>query len=77
MELNSNQIQEINPHRYPFALVDRITDYKPGEYAKGIKCVSVNEMHFCGHFKQNHVMLGVLLAGVIMMVVSFLGFSLI
>ena len=30
MELNSNQIQEINPHRYPFALVDRITDYKPG-----------------------------------------------
>ena len=50
MELNSNQIQEINPHRYPFALVDRITDYKPGEYAKGIKCVSVNEMHFCGHF---------------------------
>ena len=46
MELNSNQIQEINPHRYPFALVDRITDYKPGEYAKGIKCVSVNEMHF-------------------------------
>ena len=41
MELNSNQIQEINPHRYPFALVDRITDYKPGEYAKGIKCVSV------------------------------------
>jgi len=54
MELNSNQIQEINPHRYPFALVDRITDYKPGEYAKGIKCVSVNEMHFCGHFPSRH-----------------------
>ena len=61
MELNSNQIQEINPHRYPFALVDRITDYKPGEYAKGIKCVSVNEMHFCGHFPQHHVMPGVLI----------------
>ena len=61
MELNSNQIQEINPHRYPFALVDRITDYKPGEYAKGIKCVSVNEMHFCGHFRQHHVMPGVLI----------------
>ncbi len=59
MELNSNQIQEINPHRYPFALVDRITDYKPGEYAKGIKCVSVNEMHFCGHFPSHHVMPGV------------------
>ena len=42
MELNSNQIQEINPHRYPFSLVDRITDYQPGKDAKGIKCVSVN-----------------------------------
>ncbi len=61
MELNSNQIQEILPHRYPFALVDRITDYKPGEYARGIKCVSVNEMQFCGHFPQYHVMPGVLL----------------
>ena len=61
MELNSNQIQEINPHRYPFALVDRITDYQPGQYAKGIKCVSVNEMQFCGHFPIHHVMPGVLI----------------
>ena len=44
MELNSNQIQEILPHRYPFLLVDRITECEPGKYAKGIKCVSVNEM---------------------------------
>lgn len=61
MELNSNQIQEILPHRYPFALVDKITDYQPGEFAKGIKCVSVNEMQFCGHFPQQHVMPGVLI----------------
>ncbi len=61
MELNSNQIQEILPHRYPFALVDKITDYEPGKYAKGIKCVTVNEMHFCGHFPQQHVMPGVLI----------------
>ena len=61
MELDSNQIALINPHRYPFALVDRITDYKPGEYAKGIKCVSVNEMQFMGHFPEHHVMPGVLL----------------
>ena len=37
MELNSNQIQEILPHRYPFLLVDRITECEPGKYAKGIK----------------------------------------
>lgn len=61
MELNSNEIQEIIPHRYPFLLVDKITDYAPGEWAKGIKCVSANEMQFCGHFPQMHVMPGVLI----------------
>lgn len=60
MELNSNQIQEILPHRYPFQLVDRVTDYEPGKWAKGVKCVSVNEMQFLGHFPQQHVMPGVL-----------------
>ncbi len=60
MELNSNQIQEILPHRYPFHLIDRVTDYEPGKWAKGIKCVSVNEMQFLGHFPQQHVMPGVL-----------------
>lgn len=61
MELNSNQIAEILPHRYPFALVDRITDFESGKWAKGIKCVSVNEPFFCGHFPQEHVMPGVLM----------------
>lgn len=61
MELNSNQIAEILPHRYPFALVDRVTDYEPGAWAKAIKCVSVNEQFFCGHFPQEHVMPGVLI----------------
>ena len=61
MELNSNQIQEILPHRYPFLMVDRITECEPGIRAKGIKCVSANEMQFMGHFPQKHVMPGVLL----------------
>lgn len=61
MELNSNQIAEILPHRYPLALVDRITDYEPGKWAKGRKCVSVNEQIFCGHFPQEHVMPGALI----------------
>lgn len=60
-ELNSNQIMEILPHRYPFLLVDKITDYSPGEWAKGIKCVSANEMQFLGHFPTEHVMPGVLI----------------
>ncbi|MFI3226276.1 MAG: 3-hydroxyacyl-ACP dehydratase FabZ [Clostridia bacterium] len=61
MELNSNQIQKIIPHRYPFLLVDKITDFEVGKWAKGIKCVSANEMHFCGHFPEQHIMPGVLI----------------
>lgn len=61
MELNSNQIAQILPHRYPFALVDKITDFESGQWARGIKCVSVGEPYFCGHFPQEHIMPGVLI----------------
>ena len=58
MELNSNQIQEILPHRYPMQLVDKIVDFEPGVWAEGIKCVTVNEPFFQGHFPEAHVMPG-------------------
>lgn len=61
MELNIEQIQEIIPHRPPFLLVDKIVDYVPGEWAKGIKAVTVNEPFFVGHFPQYKVMPGVLI----------------
>lgn len=61
MQLNSNEIQKIIPHRYPFLLVDRITECVPGVSASGIKCVSANEMQFMGHFPEKHVMPGVLI----------------
>lgn len=61
MQLNIDEIKEILPHRYPFLLVDRITDMEPGVYARGIKCVSANEMQFLGHFPQKAVMPGVLI----------------
>lgn len=61
MQLNSNEIEQILPHRYPFLLVDRITDCEPGKSADGIKCVSANEMQFMGHFPGQHIMPGVLL----------------
>jgi len=59
--LNSNQIQEIIPHRYPFLLVDRIIELEAGVKAVGIKNVSVNEPFFQGHFPQEHIMPGVLI----------------
>lgn len=61
MNLNSDQIKEILPHRWPFLMVDRIVDCEPGKYADGRKCISANELQFCGHFPQHAVMPGVLL----------------
>lgn len=59
--LTSNEIQEIIPHRYPFLLIDRITELNSGVSAKGIKNVTVNEPFFQGHFPEEHVMPGVLI----------------
>ncbi|RXH50962.1 3-hydroxyacyl-ACP dehydratase FabZ [Kurthia gibsonii] len=59
--LTANQIQEILPHRYPFLLVDRITELEVGKRAKGFKNVTVNEEFFQGHFPGYSVMPGVLI----------------
>lgn len=49
------------PHRFPFLLVDRAEDYRPHESIVGIKCVTINEPFFQGHFPNNPVMPGVLI----------------
>ena len=61
MELDSKEIMEILPHRPPFLLVDRIVECEPGKSAKGIKCVSMNEPFFPGHFPGQPIMPGVLI----------------
>lgn len=55
------QIQQLLPHRYPFALVDRIIEYVPLKSAVGIKNVTFNEPHFQGHFPGRPLMPGVLI----------------
>ena len=59
--LNIEQIKEIIPHRYPFLLIDKITELEPGTRAVGIKAVTINEPFFQGHFPEYAVMPGVLI----------------
>ncbi|RGD73009.1 3-hydroxyacyl-[acyl-carrier-protein] dehydratase FabZ [Anaerofustis stercorihominis] len=61
MIYNSNDIQKIIPHRYPFLLVDTIEEIIDDTVIIGKKCVSANEMQFMGHFPEKHVMPGVLM----------------
>ena len=61
ISLDIMQIMDMIPHRYPFLLVDRITECVPGKYSKGYKNVSMNEEFFQGHFPENPIMPGVLL----------------
>ena len=55
------EIMERIPHRYPFLLVDRAEAYRQNESIVGIKCVTINEPFFQGHFPDYAVMPGVLI----------------
>ena len=54
-------IMAIMPHRYPFLLVDRITELVPGKRVTGIKNVTINEPFFAGHFPDHPIMPAVLI----------------
>jgi len=60
-QLSIEEIMKVLPHRYPFLLVDRITEIEWGKRAVGIKNVTMNEGFFQGHFPQRPVMPGVLI----------------
>ena len=59
-ELDIDRILQILPHRWPFVMVDRVTEVVPHELIRGHKCVSFNEPWFLGHFPRNPIMPGVL-----------------
>ena len=76
--LNTIDIQEILdllPHRYPFLLVDRVTDYVEGESIKAYKNITMNEPCFTGHFPGRPIFPGVLILEAMAQAAGVLGFK--
>lgn len=72
--MNIKEIQKFLPHRYPFLLVDRITEMNPGVKAVGIKNITINELFFQGHFPGQPIMPGVLIIEAMAQVAGVLAF---
>ncbi len=61
LQLDIQAILERLPHRYPFLLVDRVLECRPGESIRALKNVTYNEPYFRGHFPARPVMPGVII----------------
>jgi 3-hydroxyacyl-[acyl-carrier-protein] dehydratase len=73
--IDIKEILSILPHRYPFLLVDRVTQLEPSVSVTGIKNVTINEPFFQGHFPGNPVMPGVLIVEAMAQVSGILAFK--
>lgn len=76
--LNTIDIQEILdllPHRYPFLLIDRVTDYELGKSIKAYKNITFNEPCFTGHFPGRPIFPGVLILEAMAQAAGVLGFK--
>ncbi len=59
--LDIQGIMDLLPHRYPILLVDRILDYEPGKWIRGVKNITITDPIFLGHFPQKAIFPGVLI----------------
>lgn len=73
--LDIHAIMRQLPHRYPFLLIDRVLDCKPGETLTALKNVTINEPFFPGHFPQRPVMPGVLILEAMAQATGLLAFA--
>jgi len=73
--MDMDRVMELLPHRYPFLLVDRVLECRPGESLRALKNVTVNEPFFQGHFPGRPVMPGVRILGALAQACGILAFS--
>lgn len=73
--MDIHQILEYLPHRYPFLLVDRVTEVVPGERITALKNVTMNEPFFPGHYPHHPVMPGVLIIEALAQTAAILSFK--
>jgi 3-hydroxyacyl-[acyl-carrier-protein] dehydratase len=75
MQLDINEILRYLPHRYPFLLVDRVLECRPGETIRALKNVTYNEPYFTGHFPGRPVMPGVIIIEALAQTAGILAFA--
>ncbi len=75
MQLDIHEILNHLPHRYPFVLIDRVTDLKLNEEITALKNVTINEPFFPGHFPYHPVMPGVLIIEAMAQAAAVLSFK--
>jgi 3-hydroxyacyl-[acyl-carrier-protein] dehydratase len=73
--MNINDILRHLPHRYPFLLIDRVTEFNAGESLVGYKNVTYNEPFFQGHFPERPIMPGVLILEAMAQATGLLAFK--
>jgi 3-hydroxyacyl-[acyl-carrier-protein] dehydratase len=72
--LDIHEVLKHLPHRYPFLLIDRVLECKPGASLVAIKNVTYNEPFFQGHFPHRPVMPGVLILEALAQATGILAF---
>jgi 3-hydroxyacyl-[acyl-carrier-protein] dehydratase len=73
--LDIHRILQKLPHRYPFLLVDRVTEFERNVRIKALKNVTINEPYFVGHFPHRPVMPGVMMLEALAQTAALLSFE--